>query len=145
MSAPSRARAAERLHRTAIGLLRRLRVSDVDAGIGPARLSALSVLVFGGPRTLGALARAEQVRPPTMTRIVTGLVDAGLARRRADPADARSARISATPKGRRLLERARGARLDALETLLERLSPSELRALETGIAALERELSDART
>ena len=36
-----------------------------------AKLSALSVLVFGGPRSIGALARAEQVRLPTMSRLVT--------------------------------------------------------------------------
>ena len=61
------------LHSAAIHLLRRVRKQDAATGEGPARLSALSVLVFGGPMTLGQLAAAEQVKPPTMSRIVTGL------------------------------------------------------------------------
>src|SRR6059058_738700 len=72
---------ADRLHSAAIHLLRRLRVGDRESGIGPAQLSALSVLVFGGPRSLGELADAEQVRPPTMSRIVSGLERAGLVKR----------------------------------------------------------------
>src|ERR1700682_1727268 len=74
--------AADRLHSAAIHLLRRLRVLDRESGVGPAQLSALSVLVFGGPRSLGELAEAEQVRPPTMSRIVAGLVRGGLVKRR---------------------------------------------------------------
>src|SRR6266850_1938157 len=73
---------ADRLHSAAIHLLRRLRVRDRESGVGPAQLSALSVLVFGGPRSLGELADAEQVRPPTMSRIVAGLERAGLVKRR---------------------------------------------------------------
>src|SRR5258706_13558070 len=65
---------ADRLHSAAIHLLRRLRVRDRESGVGPAQLSALSVLVLGGgPRSLGELAEAEQVRPTTMSRLVTGL------------------------------------------------------------------------
>src|SRR5258706_5447171 len=74
--------AADRLHSAAIHLLRRLRVRDRESGVGPAQLSALSVLVLGGgPRSLGQLAEAEQVRPPTTSRIRAGLVRPGLARR----------------------------------------------------------------
>src|SRR5436305_15150059 len=83
---------ADRLHSAAIHLLRRLRVRDLASGIGPAQLSALSVLVFGGPRSLGELAEAEQVRPPTMSRIVEGLERAGLACRQAT-ADGRRVRL----------------------------------------------------
>src|SRR5271163_576973 len=89
---------ADRLHSAAIHLLRRLRVRDRESGIGPAQLSALSVLVFGGPRSLGELAEAEQVRPPTMSRIVAGLERARLVRRHATD-DARRIRLEATPKG----------------------------------------------
>src|SRR5947207_5638448 len=74
---------ADKLHSAAIHLLRRLRVRDRESGVGPAQLSALSVLVFGGPRSLGELADAEQVRPPTMSRIVSGLERAGLVKREA--------------------------------------------------------------
>src|ERR1700724_1673699 len=70
---------AERLHSAAIHLLRRVRKQDLATGEGPARLSALSVLVFGGPMTLRQLAAAQPVKPPTMTRIVNGLERSGLA------------------------------------------------------------------
>jgi len=70
---------ADRLHSAAIHLLRRVRKQDTVMAEVPARLSALSVLVFGGACTLGQLAAAEQVKPPTMTRIVRGLEKSGLA------------------------------------------------------------------
>src|SRR5437764_6332551 len=89
---------ADRLHSAAIHLLRRLRVRDLASGIGPAQLSALSVLVFGGPRSLGELAEAEQVRPPTMSRIVESLERAGLVRRQPTE-DKRRIRLEATATG----------------------------------------------
>src|SRR5215471_17049745 len=89
---------ADRLHSAAIHLLRRLRVRDLASGIGPAQLSALSVLVFGGPRSLGELADAEQVRPPTMSRIVSGLERSKLVKRHATE-DGRRVRLAATAKG----------------------------------------------
>src|SRR2546429_7821279 len=93
--------AADRFHSAAIHALRHVRREDPATGVSPAQLSALSVLVFGGPRTLGELAAAEQVRPATMTRIAQSLVEDGYARRQADPADGRVVRLSATAKGRR--------------------------------------------
>src|SRR6201982_1258154 len=105
---------ADRLHSAAIHLLRSVRKQDPASGEGPARLSALSVLVFGGPVTLGQLAAAEQVKPPTMTRIVTGLEGSGLAERVDDAEDARRVRIRATPKGVRLLQKARRRRIGSL-------------------------------
>ena len=83
---------ADRLHSAAIRLLRRLRAEDAASGVSAPRLSALSVLVFAGPRTLGELAAAEQVRPPTMTRLVTALEAQGLLARTGDPADAAGCR-----------------------------------------------------
>src|SRR5437868_5235185 len=80
---------ADRLHSAAIHLLRRVRRQDEVSGVGPAQLSALSVLVFGGPSTLGGLAAAEMVRPPTMSRIVAGLTKSGLAESVTDESDAR--------------------------------------------------------
>src|SRR6266853_7028069 len=97
---------ADRLHSAAIHLLRRVRSQDTVTGQGPARLSALSVLVFGGPKTLGELAAAEQVKPPTMTRIVAGLAQSGLIQIAADSRDARRRRIRATSTGTRLLQKA---------------------------------------
>src|SRR5437016_6667978 len=105
---------ADRLHSAAIHLLRRVRVRDRESGIGPARLSALSVLVFGGPRTLGELAAAEQVRPPTMTSIVRALESGGYVRRESDPNDGGVARVSATSKGEQVLQRGRRCRVERL-------------------------------
>ena len=132
------ARTAEELHSAAIHLLRALRKSDVATGIGPARLSALSVLVFGGPRTLGELAAAEQVRPATMTHIVTGLEQTGLARRHRDRTDARVVRVRATPMGRRVLERARRRRIRTLVARLTALSPSDQAHLARAATVLKR-------
>jgi DNA-binding MarR family transcriptional regulator len=137
--ASSAVEVADRLHSAAIHLLRRVRKQDT--GEGPARLSALSVLVFGGPMTLGQLAAAEQVRPPTMTRIVTGLEQGGLALRTADPLDARRVRICATAKGVRLLQRGRKRRIEYLAHHLGVLSGEELETLRKAVAALEKVLS----
>jgi DNA-binding MarR family transcriptional regulator len=136
-SAANAARTADGLHSAAIHLLRRVRQQDTTTGEGPARLSALSVLVFGGPLTLGELAAAEQVRPPTMTRIVTGLEHSGLARRQADPTDARRVRIRATGKGVRRLQEGRKRRIEYLAGHLEMLSDTELEALEKAVDILE--------
>src|SRR5215813_15573104 len=98
---------ADQLHSAAIHLLRLVRVQDTASGLGPARLSALSVIVFGGPASLNHLARAEQVRPPTMSRIVDALEAEGLARRRANPQDRRAVLIAATEKGIKILQEGR--------------------------------------
>src|SRR5215831_18257892 len=90
---------ADALHSAAIHLLRGVRKEDERSGVGPARLSALSVLVFAGPQRLTELARIEQVKPPTMTKVVAGLEAAGLVRRRDDAGDARAVRLEATSKG----------------------------------------------
>jgi len=132
---------ADRLHSAAIHLLRRLRKQDTATGEGPARLSALSVLVFGGPLTLGQLAAAEQVRPPTMTRIVTGLEQHGLARRIADPMDARRVRICATGKGVRWLHRGRKRRIEYLARHLELLADEELKSLRNAAGIIEKVLA----
>src|SRR2546423_6725097 len=117
---------ADLLHSAAIHLLRRAREQDRAASMSPARVSALSVVVFRGPLTLGELAAAEGVRSATMTGIVHGLVRAGLVRRRPSPADGRAVLVDATAKGRRLLNRARGRRIDLVAAHLADLSASEL-------------------
>jgi DNA-binding MarR family transcriptional regulator len=133
---------ADRLHSAAIRLLRRLRVEDDALGISAPRLSVLSVLVFAGPKRIGDLARIEQVEPPTMTRLVDGLVRDGLAIREADPDDARAVRVRPTPTGARTLKRGRARRVRTLETSLSALSPTELAALGEGVEVLERILRD---
>ena len=131
-------RIADRLHSAAIHLLRRVRKQDVATGEGPARLSALSVLVFGGPKTLKELAAAEQVKPPTMSRIVAGLRRSRLVEIRSDPEDRRRMRIIATPKGTRLLEKGRELRIHYLAAQLERLTADELSRLGEAVEILRR-------
>jgi DNA-binding MarR family transcriptional regulator len=131
---------ADRLHSAAIHLLRRVRQQDTATGEGPARLSALSVLVFGGPMTLGQLAAAEQVKPPTMTRIVNALEDGGLAKRVADTGDARRVQIRATPKGMLLLQAARERRIGYLADHLGTLSEHERNTLGQAVESLEKVL-----
>jgi DNA-binding MarR family transcriptional regulator len=129
---------AHRLHSAAIHLLRRLRKEDDASGLTAPRLSALSVVVFGGPLTLGALAAAEQVRPPTMTRIVAALEEAGLAVREASPNDGRVVLIRATAAGTRLLQEGRSRRVDTLAQQLAALPPDELATLERAAEILDR-------
>jgi DNA-binding MarR family transcriptional regulator len=135
-------RVADRLHSAAIHLLRRLRVEDEALGISAPRLSVLSVLVFAGPQRIGELARMEQVEPPTISRLVDGLVRDGLAVREPDPDDARAVRVHATPIGARTLRRGRARRVETLRTRLATLSPTELAALGEGVEVLERILRD---
>src|SRR5260370_30762683 len=116
---------ADLLHSAAIHLLRTVRARDQRMGIGPAQLSALSVLVFGGPRSLKELADAEQVRPPTMSRIVTGLVRLGLVRRK-ETDDKRRLRLEATAKGTKILHEGRRRRAQLLAQSLRKLTESEL-------------------
>jgi DNA-binding MarR family transcriptional regulator len=118
-------RVADLLHSAAIHLLRTVRARDQRMGIGPAQLSALSVLVFGGPRSLKELADAERVRPPTMSRIVTGLVRAGLVRRK-ETDDKRRLRLEATAKGTKILQEGRRRRVELLARSLQTLTESEL-------------------
>jgi DNA-binding MarR family transcriptional regulator len=132
---------ADRLHSASIHVLRRVAREDPASGLSAARLSALSVLVFGGPRTLGELATAERVRPPTMTNIVRGLEDAGLVRREADPADGRVARVRATAKGERVLQRARERRIATLADHLSSLSPEEVAHVHEAAELVERALA----
>jgi DNA-binding MarR family transcriptional regulator len=124
---------ADQLHSAAIHLLRRLRKEDDASGLSAPRLSALSVVVFGGPLTLGELARAEQVRPPTMTRIVTGLEKEGLVKRKGDPRDRRLTHIEATPKGQRVLAAGRARRVEKLAIAVRRLGKKELAELRRGV------------
>jgi DNA-binding MarR family transcriptional regulator len=129
-------RIADQLHSAAIHLLRRLRVRDRESGIGPAQLSALSVLVFGGPRSLGELAEAEQVRPPTMSRIVAGLERAGLVRRHATE-DGRRVRLEATAKGTKILQEGRKRRVESLSLAVFALPRKELQQLGEFTALLQ--------
>ncbi|MFY9561168.1 MAG: MarR family transcriptional regulator [Terriglobales bacterium] len=142
---PNRKEVADRLHSAAIHLLRYARKQDVLSRQGPARLSALSVLVFGGPMTLGQLASAEQVKPPTMSRIVAGLKRSGLAKIDADARDARRIRVSVTPKGERLLQQARKRRVRILAETLSGLSGLEMVVLHEAAEIIEQAIRQRTT
>lgn len=129
---------ADALHSAAIHLLRGIRKEDERTGVGPARLSALSVLVFAGPMRLTELARIEQVKPPTMTKVAAGLEAAGLVRRRADAGDARAVRLEATARGTKLLQEGRRRRVERLAAALDRLAFDELDVLARAAAIVER-------
>jgi DNA-binding MarR family transcriptional regulator len=118
--------------------LRRLREEDDALGISPPRLSALSVVVYAGPIGIGALAAAEGVAAPTMTRLVDGLERDGLVRRGRDPDDARGVLVRATPAGERTLRRGRRRRVDTLATGLRTLSDDDLAAVARGAELIER-------
>jgi DNA-binding MarR family transcriptional regulator len=144
MDVRNRREAADRLHSAAIHLLRRVREADAEAmRISPARASALSVLVFGGARSLTELAAAERVTPATMSKLVTAMEREGFLRRHPDVSDARSIRIEATAKGRRILERGRARRLDLLEELLADASHEEVAAVHTAASVVERVIRSA--
>jgi DNA-binding MarR family transcriptional regulator len=129
---------AARLHTASIRLLRTLRREDDGSGLSAPRLSALSVIVFGGAMSLAELAAAEQVRPPTMSRIVDALVEKKLVTREVAPGDRRSVRIMATAEGAALLNAGRERRVRALIGRLGKLAESERRALARGVEILER-------
>jgi DNA-binding MarR family transcriptional regulator len=141
---PELEQAASALNSGAIHLLRSMASVDRLAGLTPARLSALSVLVFGGPRTLGALAAAEGVAGPTMTRIVDGLIGEGLAERRPHPTDGRAVTIVATEAGESLMRAAQGRRIDAIMTGLSGLLTQERDLLVSAAALIDRVAAGVR-
>jgi len=129
--------AADGLHSAAIHLLRRVRKQDHATGVGPAQLSALSVLVFAVPKTLGELAAAEQVKPPTMSRIVAGLERSLLIEITRDLEDARRMHIRSSSKGASLLQQARRRRIESLASHLSILAPVELATLNRAVDILK--------
>jgi len=129
---------ADRLHSAAIHLLRRLRREDDASGLPAPQLSALSVIVFGGPITLGALAAAEQVRPPTITKLVATLEAAGLVERETDSEDRRVVRVKSTARGARLLQEGRQRRVATLAGSLADLSAADRALLERAALVLEK-------
>jgi len=140
MSTPAQQRTIERFHHQAIRLLRQLRSVDEAHGFSGPRASALSVLVFRGPQSLSALAAAEGVKPPTMSRLVKSMQAEGLVRTGAAPHDQREIRIEASALGRKRMLEARARRLAAIHEMLAGASPAEVRALASVTDLLERVL-----
>lgn len=129
---------ADRLHSAAIHLLRQVATVDARSGLSPARLSALSVIVYRGPLSMTELARAEQVRPATVTSTVTGLEAAGLVTRQRRDRDNRTVLVEATEAGKDVLAAGRRARLEVLAEGLAALSTEDRAALTRAVDALER-------
>jgi DNA-binding MarR family transcriptional regulator len=132
---------ADRLHSASIHLLRRARRGDPLTGATPAQLSALSVLM-SGPKTLGDLAAAEQVRAPTISRLAAEMERIGLIRRRADAGDGRVVRVEMTAKGRRVLAKGRELRIADIERRVRSLAPQEVETLSGAIQLIERMLRE---
>jgi DNA-binding MarR family transcriptional regulator len=130
--------AARDLNSGAIHLLRAMGRVDAEAGLTPARLSALSVLVFGGPVPLGRLARIEGVTSPTMTRLVDALEQSGLAVREVHPDSDRMVLVSPTDEGRALMIRAAERRAEVIVEAMRGLSADERRLLREAAPLLER-------
>lgn len=128
-----------------IHLLRRVRREDAPSGLGPARLSALSVIVFGGPLRISALAEAEQVRVPTMTSVVAALERRGLVEREPDPDDARAVLLRATARGVQLMQDGRARRIAAIAGALRALPQRDRVALARAAPVLERVAGKVRT
>ena len=134
----------ERFHHLAVVMLRGLKQVDEAGGFAGPRASALSVLVFRGPQSLGELARAEGVKPPTMSRLVKAMQAEGLVESVTAAHDQRQVRIAASARGRKLLLKGRRRRLEALAKLLEGAAPREKAALATVVDLLARALSGKR-
>lgn len=141
---PDAAQVAMRLNTSAIHLLRRLHRADAALGTSSTRLSALSVLVLGGPRTLGQLAETEGVTPPSMTRLVSAMEADGLVQRSRSETDGRLVIIAATAAGTELVHQGRDQRVEALAGMLRALPDDDQRCLEGAAAILEELLRPAR-
>ena len=134
---------ADRLHSAAIHLLRHVRTEDAESGLTAARLSALSVIVFGGPISISDLAAAEQVRPPTISRLAKEMGWEGLVRRERDSTDRLIVRLRATARGRQLLLEGRERRIAKLTQRVAELPVEDRERLSEAASALERLFPDA--
>jgi DNA-binding MarR family transcriptional regulator len=135
---------AFQLHSAVLHLMRRIRHEDDVLGISAPRLSALSTVAFGEPRTIGQMASMEQVKPPTMTRMVAALETGGLVRRWTDTDDRRVVWVEATAKGRRVIERGRAQRVAFLSAHLAKLRPEERATLADASALMHRMYFESR-
>jgi DNA-binding MarR family transcriptional regulator len=136
---------APRLRLVIARVARQLRQNvDVDTGLTTTLLSALASVDRIGPVTLGELAAAERVQPPSMTRVVAKLEERGLVVRSIDPEDRRVARLEVSADGRRLLHRSRTRKNAFLAQRLKSLTPEELSALNAALPVLERIAEEGR-
>ena len=131
-------------------LSRRLRTTAAtrEAGLTPTKIAILLTVIRGGSVRLAELADTEGINPTMLSRAVAGLAEQGLLERSSDSDDRRAAWVAATAKGRRLGERVRRERTDAVNAALGQLSAQERQLIEASLPALEalaEQLKDART
>lgn len=130
-------------------LSRRLRPTKaaVAAGLTPTRSAVLQTVARRGAIRLSELAEAEAINPTMLSRVIAELTEGGLLERVSDERDRRAVWVSCSPAGRRLAERIRRERTDALSLGLERLTYEEQELIERAVPALERlaeQLRDGR-
>lgn len=118
-------------------LARRMRYQLADEDISPAEATVLGRLRHG-PLTPGQLAKAEHVRPPSMTKTVERLEQRGYVRRKADPSDGRQTLVVRTPAGEAFSERSRELRTAWLAEHFDKLDPADQRLIERAAGALRR-------
>lgn len=132
---------AARLRRAVTRMNRRLRATSLGE-ISPAQASMLATIeILEGP-SLGELATVEQIQPPSVTRLVKGLQDAGLIVQRTDENDRRSTRVAITAKGKKALTEIRDRKTQFINSKLSGLSPKDLEAAEKLVLLLERLLEE---
>jgi DNA-binding MarR family transcriptional regulator len=133
---------AQRLNSATVHLMRALRQGRLASGLAAEHSSALGVIVFGGPLSIGALARTERVGAPAMTKTVGILEAAGLVTRDRDEADARVIKVRATRKANELVLRGREERVVRIGKALSTLSPADTARLSAAIGTFERLVRD---
>jgi DNA-binding MarR family transcriptional regulator len=129
---------AAQLHSGLSKLSRQIRNISLPAGITPERLSTLATIEAHGRISVTALAEMERVRPATMSRMISSLVDDGLVKRQEDKEDRRGVLVSATAKGRRTYQRANKQYLKELSAALTHLEADQLQAMRALASALEK-------
>jgi DNA-binding MarR family transcriptional regulator len=126
------------LHQGLSKLSRQIRNISLPPGITPERLSTLAAIEAHGPISVTALAEMERVRPATMSRMISALVEDGLVRRQEDKEDKRGVLVSSTRKGRRAYQRANQQYLKQLGAALTQLERDQLAAMRALADALEK-------
>lgn len=129
--------------RVAVGRLHRRLAQRSTSELTFAQISALVMVEKYGPIRQGELAAREKVAAPSMTRTVSGLVEAGLVQKIPDPEDGRSCHIVVTEAARTLLEKVRTERSAMLAERVARLSPEQYETLVAALPVLEQLAEEA--
>jgi DNA-binding MarR family transcriptional regulator len=120
-------------------LTRRLRptAAGAAAGLTPTRRTILLTVTREGPIRLSELAESEGINPTMLSRVIADFVNDGLLERVSDEGDRRAAWVRATPAGKRLSERIRRERTDALTMALGAMTEADRGLIERALPALE--------